>query len=165
MANDGKYLTESSGQLKQEEGIDTSAGAGDASKLIKTRADGKIDPSLLAESEIQTKTAAETLAAGDMVHVKTDGQMEKANSTTNAKPATGYVIAGITALSTGELHGEGIVSGFTGLTVGAPVYLSTTGGEVTQTAPSASGNIVQKVGTAWSATEVKFEVAQPIELV
>jgi hypothetical protein len=60
---------------------------------------------------------------------------------------------------------EGINNQVTGLTVG-PLFLSAAiPGGVTAIAPSASGNVVQSVGRAISATSMSFEPAQPIVLV
>jgi len=60
----------------------------------------------------------------------------------------------------------GIIGGYTGLTVGAPVYLSTAIGALSQALPSGSNDVVQILGVAVSATHIYFkpELAQ-IELV
>ena len=51
-------------------------------------------------------------------------------------------------------------------TVGATLYLSTTGGAITQTAPSGTGDIVRVVGYALAADEIFFDPSQDwIELV
>lgn len=50
----------------------------------------------------------------------------------------------------------GIVEGFTGLTTGAVQYVSTTSGEITETAPSGSGDIVRVAGYAISTTDLFF---------
>lgn len=59
----------------------------------------------------------------------------------------------------------GIIGGYTGLTVGAPVYLSTAIGALSQALPSGSNDVVQILGVAVSATHIYFkpELAQ-IEL-
>lgn len=165
MAENGKYLTEDSGGVRQHLAINTSAGAADVDKIGRLNELGQWDETMLPNAEVQTKTAFETLAAGDLVHMRSDGEIEKANATTSAKPASGFVKVGITAAAAGPLYGEGIIGGFVGLTIGGDVWLDTTAGIATQTPPSSSGNIVQKVGVAWSATEVKFEAGQTIELV
>ena len=45
-----------------------------------------------------------------------------------------------------------------------PVYLQTTAGAGGATIPSASGNVVQNLGVALSATEVNFERGTPVVL-
>jgi hypothetical protein len=50
----------------------------------------------------------------------------------------------------------GVQNGFTGLTAGGICYVSTTAGDITQTAPSGSGDIVRIVGHAISTTEIFF---------
>jgi hypothetical protein len=63
-----------------------------------------------------------------------------------------------------DVYFEGTNTQLTGLTGGAMYFLSTTAGGVTSTAPSASGNVVQKLGRALSATEINFEPSDPIVL-
>jgi hypothetical protein len=50
----------------------------------------------------------------------------------------------------------GVQNGFTSLTAGGICYVSTTAGDITQTAPSGSGDIVRIVGHAISTTEIFF---------
>jgi hypothetical protein len=45
-------------------------------------------------------------------------------------------------------------SGYDSLTIGSPVYASTTAGQITQTAPSGAGDVVFEIGIAASATKV-----------
>jgi len=56
---------------------------------------------------------------------------------------------------------EGRATGWTGLTPGQPCYLSTTGGLITQTAPSASGQTRQVVGVATTATNIIIQIGSP----
>jgi len=161
MANDGTYVTLDlvTGQPIREQAIQISAGAADSGKITKLNALGELDESMLPNSEIQSKTAFETLTASDFIHVRSDGQIEKADATTSGKPASGFVRVGITAASADKTYGEGILGGFTGLTVGGAVFLGKTAGAVSQDVSSfTAGNVVQKLGVAWSATEVKVEI-------
>ena len=57
---------------------------------------------------------------------------------------------------------EGRISGFSGLTPGQPVYLSTTAGGVAQTKPSSSGQIAQVVGVAYSSSKIVIQIGTPI---
>lgn len=116
-----------------------------------------------------TAVAGEDLAAQDLINLYNDGgtlKGRKANATTNAKPCDGFVAY---AVLSGEPFivnlGRGVVqTSLSGLTVGAALYLSTTGGAMTGTAPSASGNIVQRVGIALSATSALINPELTVEV-
>jgi hypothetical protein len=58
---------------------------------------------------------------------------------------------------------QGRIGGLTSLTVGATYYLAS-GGTITDTAPTGSGEILQKVGWAISETELVVELGTPTEL-
>jgi hypothetical protein len=58
---------------------------------------------------------------------------------------------------------EGTNTGVTGQTPG-PVFLQTTAGLAGSTAPSGSGNVVQRIGFAVSATAINFQSQPPITL-
>jgi|GEM_PF-3439331 len=77
-------------------------------------------------------------------------------------PRVGLALAAIAAGATGNAQVRpGRVPGFAGLTVGLPVYASTTAGAVTQTVPAipATGtqNAARLVGFAASAAEIDFD--------
>jgi len=165
-----KYLKNNGGSLAEVEGIITSAGAGDAGKIPALDAAG-----LLAANMMPTGIAADTipiassenLAAGDLVNIYNDAgtaRCRKADATTVGKEAYGFVLAAVTSPANASVYREGNNTQVTGLTPGLQ-FLSTTAGLATNTAPSASGNIVQRVGVASSATNLNFESAQPITLV
>jgi hypothetical protein len=59
---------------------------------------------------------------------------------------------------------EGTNTGVSGKTPGVQ-FLLTAAGTSGSTAPSGSGNVVQKLGVATSATSINFEPQQPIVLV
>lgn len=104
-----------------------------------------------------TLTAGEALTAGNLCYM-TGGKMYKADADA---VATSFCFAiatdAIDADSQGVFLLIGIISGFSSLTVGAPVFLSTTSGGLTQTLPSGSNDVVQVVGIALSATHVYFK--------
>lgn len=141
----------------------TSAGSADAGKLVALGAAGTLDASMLPASSggaSLTLTASEAIAAGALVNIDSTGKVRNANATDATKPAMGFVLAAIASAATGAVYfGGNINSGASGLTVGAPVYLSAaTAGAATSTAPSAAGNLVQQVaGCAVSATEFVFQ--------
>lgn len=166
-----KFLKVGSTGLATEEGaISSSAGAGDADKIVQTGSDGKLDSTLMPTgfgSDTRTVTAGETLTAGNLIYLNGSGQALKADANTEAKAAIGFVLAGITNAATGTAYfGSGIITGLSSLTPGARHFLSaTTPGGITPTVPSGSGDIVQCVGYAISATEFYFEPSAPIVLI
>jgi hypothetical protein len=106
-------------------------------------------------------TASEVLTAGQIVSIWSSGgaaKVRKANATDDTKPAHGFVLAGVAsgATATVSLPGQAI-TGLSSLTPGATYYLDTTGGGITATQPSTSGNLVQRVGVALSATTLLFQ--------
>lgn len=121
-----------------------------------------IRPSITSQFNA-TMTASETLAAGNFVniHASSGAKIRKANATDDTKRCDAFVAAGITSGASGAVTFPGQkLTGLSGLTPGAVYYLDTTGGAITDTAPSSSGNLVQEVGVALSATELLFK---PIE--
>jgi len=147
----------------------TSAGAGDSGKLPAVDGSGRLDNSFMPVG-IGADTAAistsETLAAGDFVNIwdSTGAKVRKADATTSGKEAHGFVLAAFTHPTTATVYFEGTNTGVTGKTPGVQ-FLQTTAGTSGSTAPSASGNVVQKLGVATSATAINFEPQQPIVLV
>lgn len=147
-----------------------SAGAGDSGKIAQLDAAGRLDNTVMpvgVGADTASITTSEALAAGDLVniHSSTGVKARKADATTVGKEAMGFVLAAAGAGAAATVYFEGRNTSVTGLTVGVPQYLGTTAGGTTATAPSAAGNIVQRVGVAISATELNFEPQSYIELV
>jgi len=104
-------------------------------------------------------TAGEALVFGDVCYVANDEKMMKGDASAEA---TSMVIAialeSISSGASGEFLLIGIVRDDTWTwTVGSPVYLSTTTGALTQTAPSGNGEIVQVLGIATHADRIYFK--------
>jgi hypothetical protein len=104
-------------------------------------------------------TAAENLGALKIVYLNVDSQWALAD----ADVVAGMPVVGITqhAIPVGT---KGIIFlyGFIGdlswtWTPGAAIYASSTAGELTQTMPSGSGEIVQRLGMAYNATMIYFD--------
>lgn len=154
------------GDLKEEQAIGSSAGSGDANKIVKTGSDGKIDGSLIPGSETLTLMASENLTAGDWVNVWNDGgtaKMRKADASNGmSHECHGFVLATITSGATGMFYGEGINTQISGLTIGDMYFLSGTPGAESDTAPTTSGHILQKLGVAVSTTAIKCELSTPV---
>lgn len=147
----------------------TSAGAGDSGKLAALDAAGKLDTSFMPTG-IGADTAAvatsENLSAGDLVNIYDatgTATARKADATTTGKEAHGFVLAATTSPAPATVYFEGSNTAVTGLTPGNQ-FLQTTAGLSGSTAPSATGNVVQRVGVAVSATLLNFEAQQPIGL-
>lgn len=167
-----KYLANSGGLKIEVQPITTSAGAGDASKIPQTDSAGKLDISLMPTgvgAEVVVAASSENLTAGNWVNLYNNAgtiNVRKADATTNAKPAHGFVLANVTSPANATVYLiSGQNSATSGKTVGAKQWLDTTAGASTETAPSASGNIVQLLGVATSATNVIFTGWDYYELV
>jgi hypothetical protein len=104
-------------------------------------------------------TASEAIAAGDFVNIysSSGAKVRKANATDDTKPVNAFAQSAIASGAAGSVRGAGgKISVLSGLTPGATYYLATTGGAITTTPPSGSGNLVQEIGVAVSATELLF---------
>lgn len=146
----------------------TSAGAGDSGKVVALDAAGRIDNTMMpvgigADTAIITTT--EALAAGDLVNIwnSTGAKVRKADATTAGKEAHGFVLSAVGAAASATVYFEGTNTAMSGLTPG-PQFLATTAGGATGTAPSAAGNVVQRVGFAVSATAMNFQSQPPVTL-
>ena len=163
-----KFLRLVNGVLTEIFGVQTSAGAGNAGDLVSLDDTGRIDNSMMPVgigADTAAITASETLAAGDWVNVwnNSGAKVRKADATTTGKEAHGFVLAAVTSGNPATVYFEGTNTQVTGQTPG-PVYLQTTAGTGGTTIPSASGNVVQSIGVAVSATAVNFERGAPVTL-
>jgi hypothetical protein len=164
---DGKYIAiDANGNKVEEQAANTSAGVADASKIVRLNSSGLIDDTMIPGLEGVTLTASEDLDAGELVNIWDDAgtaSMRKADASGN-KPADGFVSNSVVLGETATMYGEGKISGLSGLTVGATYFLSaSTPGDAVDTAPTGTGNILQKVGRAASATTLIFERGETIE--
>lgn len=157
------------GALVERKAIQSSAGAGDAAKIPALDPTGKLDPSFMPTgiaAPTQVIVASEALAAGDLVNVwsSTGAKVRKADATVAGKEANGYVLASVASSGNATVYFSDILVGLSGLTPGASYFLSTSAGVATSTPPTASGNVVQPIGKATSATTIAFEQQTPIVL-
>jgi hypothetical protein len=147
----------------------TSAGAGDVGKLPSLDAAGKLDTSFMPTgigADTSSIVSSENLAAGYLVNIWNNAavaNVRKADATVAGKEAHGFVLAAVTSPAAATVYFEGSNTGVTGLTPG-PQFLSATAGLCTATAPSAAGNVVQRVGFATSATNMNFQSQTPLVL-
>jgi hypothetical protein len=168
MAN--KYLSNASGALQEVEASASSAGVGDAGKIVALDTSGKLDNSLMPTgigAETKLVAASENLSAGDWVNIYLDStaKCRKADASDPAKRVHGFVLGAVTAPANATIYLEGINNQISSLTVGAMYFLSgSSAGAETATAPTTTGYIVQEVGVAISDTEISFEPSKPIIL-
>ena len=102
-----------------------------------------------------------TCAAGDVLAIKNNGKVIKADADAIATmrvlgvacEAQGSAGGNVRVASVGEMSGAS-GSGYDSLTVGAPVYVHTTAGQISQTAPSGTGDVVFEIGFAVSAAKI-----------
>lgn len=157
-----KFLVLNAGEPEEAAAVQASAGAADAGKVPGLDAAGKLDLSMMptgVSPAVETIPASEALAGGDWVNVYDDigtRKVRKADATSTGKPANGFVKAAVESGANATVYADGTNDQLSGLTPGAAYYLSATaGGEVAE-APSGSGNVVQRLGTAMSATAISF---------
>lgn len=152
----------------EEEAKVASAGAGDAGKIPALDSSGRLDSSTMPAGVGQntsTIPASEALSAGDMVNIYDNAgvaNVRKADNS-NARRAHGFVLAPVAAAANATVYGPGdLITGLSGLTIGAE-YLLGTAGAVSTAVPTATGAIVQSIGVAESDSAVRFSPKLPIK--
>ena len=150
---------------------DQSQGATDAGEIVALNTEGKIDPSMLPEEALGETikcTAGEALSKGDLVYLYNDDgtvKCRKAKANDIDTIADGFVKKdyndGDTEVSV-YFEGELVRDDMT-FTVGAAYFLSNSNaGQVTDTAPSGVGVVIQRIGAAIGEHTIQFERQQPI---
>lgn len=149
-----RFLANIAGRVRMVAAILTSAGAGDAEKIVatntdgllddtllnaatsgnsivvKTQPDGTLDPAIMPTgigADVKNMPASEALAAGDLVNIWNDAgtaKARKADATAEGKEVHGFVKAAVASAATAAVYFEGRITGLTGLTPGARQYLS-----------------------------------------
>jgi hypothetical protein len=159
-----KYLKQGLTAIEEVEAKASSAGAGDAGKIVALDGTGKLDTTLMPSgvgADTLSVVASEALSAGNLVNIFDDAgttKARKADATGGvAKKADGYVLAAVTSGASATVYFDGTITGLTGLTAGSNYYLSTTAGGTTTTIPTAATNIAQLIGKALSTTSISFE--------
>jgi len=156
-----KFLQLSNGKATTITSVQT-GGSGQENKIPSLDGSGKLDITMMPTgigADTVTVEASEALSAGDFINLYNSSglKMRKADATTAGKEANGFVLASVENGATGTAYRQGVNNQLTGMTIGARQYLATTPGARTETAPSSTGNIVQFLGIATSATEMFFE--------
>jgi len=108
---------------------------------------------------IRPFTAAENLVFGDVCYMNSAGKMAKADADAIATSGAVAIATGtIASNATGNFMLNGVIRDDStySFTIGGLIYLSTTAGAVTQTAPSGTDDVVQVLGWAITADEWMF---------
>ena len=155
----GDFLKLNQGEVVEANAVAVSAGGGDAGKIVKLGAGGKIDASMI-EGGIENRAmmASEALSAGDLINIWDDAgtaKMRKADAD-NGRAVDGFVLQAVANGAVGTVYLEGVISGLAGLTVGATYWLSTVAGAISNASPNGNNVLSQIVGKALSATELRF---------
>lgn len=111
-----------------------------------------------AEGIKTTLVADENLVFGEVGYIKSDGEVAKADA--DAIATSSAIVMALASISTGNtgsflLHGIARNDAWN-WTVGGLVYLSTTAGALTQTAPSGTDDVIQILGVATHADRIYF---------
>lgn len=167
-----KYLSNQNGFPTEVEATVVSAGAGNAGDIPALDSTGRLDSSVLPSgigADTAIIEASEALAAGDYVNVWADAgafKVRKADAAGGtAKMAHGFVLSAVASAANATVYFEGSNTQVTGMTPGNVWLSATTPGLGVATPPTGSGQIVQPLGTAVSATVVNVEIGrQPIVL-
>lgn len=151
-------------------GAAVSTGAPSAGKVPVADVTGRIDQSFMPVGigpETAQIVASEALADGDFVNVWNDAgtpKVRKADASVAGKEAMGFVMAAVASAGTATVFFESTNTHLSGMVAGKRFLSATVPGSTQGTAPTGSGQIVQQLGVAFSATELTFEPQQIIVL-
>lgn len=161
-----KYLSNVSGKIKEVFASVTST----ANAIVAMDSTGRLDISVLpigVGAETVVCVSSENLAAGAFVNLFLNGGVitaRNADSTTNAKPAVGFVLTSVTSPASATVFALGQNNtAVTSLTIGSTYFLNTVG-TLTTTPPGTTGNIVQEIGIATLTTAIDTYKSNTIEI-
>jgi hypothetical protein len=141
-----------------------------ANKIAKLDASGRLDSTVLpvgVGADTTALVASEALSAGDLVNVWNNAgtaNVRKADGSVSGKEAHGFVLTAFASAASATVYFEGTNTQCTGLTPGRQFLSATTAGKSVSAAPTTSGQSVQVVGFALSATSLNFQSELPITL-
>lgn len=164
-----KFLRFINGVFTEVFGVQTSAGATNAGDIPALDDTGRLSNTMMPVgigADTAQVLASEALGAGDWVNVWNDAgtaKVRKADATMPGKETNGFVLAAVSSAAEATVYFEGTNDQVTGQTPG-PVFLQTTPGLGGATVPSASGQVVQRIGVATSATAVNFDAVSAVTL-
>lgn len=138
---------------------------GDNSTRIATTA--FVNQTVAAVSSSLSIQASEALSEGNEVNfhnVSGNLRVRKASAATAGMEADGYVLANVSSGANATVFRSGVNDKKSGLTPGEILFLSSSAsGAVQNTPPGASGQYVQIIGKAISATSYEFRRGDPIK--
>ena len=131
-------------------------------------ASGLLDASVMpvgVGADTASYVTSENLVAGDLVNIydATGTPTARKADNSNGRECHGFVLAGTTSPAPALVYFEGKIIGLSAMTAGTKMYLGVAGA-ATDTSPSTSTYISQRIGTAISATVISFEPATTITL-
>jgi hypothetical protein len=99
-------------------------------------------------------TAGESITAGDLLYLNTDGKVYKAFATGTVEESTplGFAQSSVAADATLVVRIGGVEDALSSLSSGVVYYVSTTAGAITSTAPSGSGDNIVRIGVSQDST-------------
>jgi len=162
-----KFLTISaSGKDTLTTAIASSAGAGDASKIVSTGTDGRLDPTLMPTgigAETEAVLTSEALLAGDFINLydNTGTRNCRKAAVDNGRPAHGFVIANFSSGQTATVYKTGTNTALSALTPGTEYFLGNNGAVTATPAVAAPAQLIQSLGYASDATEILFVFNSP----
>lgn len=162
------YLDIVGGVQTQKRATQTSAGAGDAGKLVALDDTGRLPTTMMPTgvgADTYSGNASGALTAGDAVYVQAAGTIARATAAAAGVGADGFVLAASASGAPATVYFEGRNTALSGLTVGSRYYLSdSTPGGVTATPVTGTGKLHQYLGKAISTTSLAWEADDPIVL-
>ena len=135
-----------------------------ANSIVATGADGTIDSSMIPGEEVVNVLASETINAGGQVNLwNNSGTINARNAdATNGRRAWGFTILQITSGDSGNVYlGSGRNTGVSGLTPAA-IYFLGSAGAITTVVNTTTGQLLQEIGIAKSATELDEFIREPV---
>lgn len=119
-----------------------------------------------AGSDLTLVAATGGLSALDVVYITNAGEAAKARANAvGTANAIGFAFGAASGGANAQVRTDGVLTGFTSLTPGQPVFLSAaTAGAIVQTPPTTAGEFVVRLGVAINATTVEIEIEPRIKL-
>lgn len=158
-----KFLKESSGTIQEVVAVQT-GGSGSENKIPSLDSSGLLDVTMLPSGvgpDSASIVSSENITAGDFVNIYDNAgtpTVRKAIADGTGKTADGFVLVSTTSPASATVYFEGRNTAKSGLTGGTKYWLSASvAGATTATAPSGSGNEVQLLGKAYTASAMTTE--------
>lgn len=164
-----KFLKVVSGVITEEVATQT-GGAGNENLIPSLDNSGKLDTTMMPTGmgpDTASLPTSDNFSAGDLVNVYDatgTATARKADASVAGKEANGFVLGATTIPGPATVYFAGQNSGVTSLTPGKVYFLDTTAGKVSDTPPSGSAQVVQRVGRAIDAAILAFQPGDPITL-